>query len=89
MKHKAANIMYEGQGWNPYALVAEGRDNFKKRIIEEGHYQRDEEGMPYAEDERVAIADKAFDKAEAFVEKSNPKPAEKKADPKDKKPEQK
>lgn len=66
--------MYEGQGWNPYALVAEGKEAFKARVLEEGHYQRGEEGISYTDEERAQIADKAFEKAQAYVDKHNPKP---------------
>lgn len=76
MKHPQANISVEGQGWNPYAVVAEGKDAFVARVIADGHYQRGDEDIPLSEDERKTIGSVVFDKAQAYVDKHKPKTEE-------------
>lgn len=69
MKHPVANITVEGQGWNPYAVVAEGKEAFSKRVEDEGHYQRLSDGMSTTSEQRAEIAGTVFEKASAYAEK--------------------
>lgn len=73
MKHPVANITIEGQGWNPYAVAAEGKDAFTKRVLADGHYLKNEEGLGYTDEDRTALAGKVFDKATEYVAKHTKK----------------
>lgn len=78
MKYPQANITIEGQGWNPYAVAAEGKEAFSARVVEDGHYLRGGDDIPLSEDERKTIAGHVFDKATDFVAKEKAKADEKK-----------
>jgi hypothetical protein len=68
MKHPVANITVEGAGHNPYAVVAEGKEAFAKRMEEDGHYQRID-GISTTAEERAKIADTVYQKAVEYVGK--------------------